>query len=338
MKEHVIVEPSDLAQWAHPPGTQAPAAPPQNLAWPEAGGASGVVVLRGARPWLRDWIISWCELTKARLTLLVLFTTSIGFGLGTAGAADWAGMSRVLMGTALVAGAAAALNQYREREWDARMRRTEHRPLPAGRLQPLTAYWFGMVSSLAGLVYLAWAVNPLTSLLGAITLGNYLLVYTPLKRITPWNTLVGAVSGAMPILMGWTAARGELSRAGWVLFAILYLWQMPHFFAIAWLYRADYARAGFAMLSVNDPSGRRTGRHSLFYAMVLVPVSLAPFFLGLTGPGYLGAAVGLGSAWIWLAGRFAGRPDERRAQGLFLYSLLYQPLLLVWMLMDRVKL
>jgi heme o synthase len=175
-------------------------------------------------------------------------------------------------------------------------------------------------------------------LLGAVTLGTYLLVYTPLKRVTPWNTPVGAVSGAMPILMGWTAACGELSRAGWVLYAILYLWQMPHFFAIAWLYRADYERAGFAMLSVNDPSGHRTGRQSLFYAMILVPVSLAPFFLGLAGAGYGAAALGLGSIWLWQAGRFAGRPEERRAQALFLYSLLYLPLLLVWMLLDRVKL
>src|SRR5262245_15305229 len=196
-----------------------------------------------------------CDLVKARLTFLVLLTTAVGCYLGGRGSLDLWLMGHTLLGTALVACGAAALNQLWERDYDARMRRTAGRPLPSGRLQPETVLIFGGACAAVGLIYLALLVNALTSLLGAATLGSYLFLYTPLKRVTWLNTAVGAVPGALPPLMGWTAARGELTGEGWALFAILFFWQIPHFLAIAWLYREEYERAGFVMLPSVDPEG-----------------------------------------------------------------------------------
>ena len=200
------------------------------------------------------------DLVKARLTTLVLLTTLVGYYLGWRGPMNFALMLHLLAGTGLVASGAAALNQLLEREYDARMRRTMDRPLPSGRLQPGAVMIFGGACSVAGLVWLAVWVNPLTSVIGAVTLVSYLFIYTPLKRVTWLNTPIGAIPGALPPLMGWTAARGELSGEGWALFAIVAFWQLPHFFAIAWMYREDYARAGFKMLPLVDADGRRTGR------------------------------------------------------------------------------
>ena len=200
----------------------------------------------------------------------MLLTTLVGFYVGWRGAMDFALMFNMLAATALVAAGAAALNQLLEREYDAKMRRTQNRPLPSGRLQPTTVMLFGGVCAMAGLVYLALAVNLLTSVLGAVTLVSYLFIYTPLKRVTWLNTAIGAVPGALPPLMGWTAARGELSGEGWALFAILAFWQIPHFLAIAWMYRDEYAKAGFKMLPVVDPDGRRTAQQSVSHTLALL--------------------------------------------------------------------
>src|SRR5579872_2111605 len=207
------------------------------------------------------------DLIKARLTFLVLLTTLVGFYVGFQETLNWVLLLNTMLGTALVASGAAALNQLLEREHDAKMRRTEDRPLPSGRLQPGTVLILGGACGGIGLIYLAVAVNLLTSLLGAITLGSYLFIYTPLKRVTTLNTIVGAVPGALPPLMGWTAARGEITLDGWSLFAILFFWQLPHFLAIAWIYREQYAGAGYMMLPVVDTEGRQTGRQAVSHAL-----------------------------------------------------------------------
>src|SRR5438874_8403580 len=214
--------------------------------------------LSQSSPVERSSLAVYADLFKARLTFLVLLTTLVGFYIGFRGPLDYLLMLHTLLGTALVAAGASALNQLLEREHDAKMRRTQSRPLPSGRLQAQTVLIVGCATAVAGLVYLVLAVNPITSLIGAFSLVSYLFIYTPLKRVTWLNTAIGAVPGALPPLMGWTAARGELSGAGWALFAIVACWQMPHFLAIAWIYREDYARAGFKMLPGIDPQGRRT--------------------------------------------------------------------------------
>jgi heme o synthase len=279
----------------------------------------------------------FADLVKARLTTLVLLTTLVGFYVGWRGPMDFVLMFHVLAGTALVAAGASALNQYLEREYDARMRRTRNRPLPSGRLQPLPVMIFGGVSATAGLIYLALAVNPITSVIGAATFVSYLFIYTPLKRVTWLNTAVGAVPGAMPPLMGWTAARGEWSGEGWALFAILAFWQLPHFLAIAWIYRDEYAKAGFKMLPVVDPDGRRTGQQAVSHTLALLAVSLSPFYFKMAGALYLVAAVVLGAAYLVCAVRFSRQLTLTRARWLFLASIVYLPLLLLAMVWDKVK-
>jgi len=277
------------------------------------------------------------ELFKVRLTALVLLTTFVGFYLGTAGTLDFLALFHALSGTALVAGGAAALNQWLERDYDARMRRTAERPLPSGRLQPATAALLGGACLVAGLVWLAAWVNPLTSVLGAVTAGSYLFLYTPLKRVVWWNTLVGAIPGALPPLMGWTAARNDLSGAGGALFAMLAFWQIPHFMAIAWLYREDYARGGFVMLPNVDASGRRTAQQAVGNTLALLLASLVPYVTGLSGKLYLAAALALGAGYFWSAMRFARGLTERRARLLFLASIIYLPLLLAALALDKTK-
>jgi len=277
------------------------------------------------------------ELFKARLTFLVLVTTLVGFYVGFRGAMDWVRLLNTMLGTALVAGGAAALNQLLERDLDARMRRTEDRPLPSGRMQAGTVLALGGACSVLGLLQLALAVNLLTSLLAALTLVSYLLIYTPLKTVTTLNTVVGAIPGALPPLMGWTAARGEISSAGWSLFAILFFWQLPHFLAIAWIYRDDYARAGFKMLPVLDPKGERTGTQAVSHTLGLLAVSLAPFVFRLAGPVYLVGALVLGSMYVWSAIQFSRALTVSRARHLFYTSILYLPLLLGLMALDKVR-
>jgi len=293
--------------------------------------------LSQSAPVERSSLAVYADLFKARLTFLVLLTTLVGFYLGFRGRVDYLLMLHTLLGTALVAGGAAALNQWLEREYDAKMRRTQGRPLPCGRLQPQTVLRVGASAAAVGLAYLVLAVNLTTSLLGACSLVSYLFIYTPLKRVTWLNTAVGAVPGALPPLMGWTAARGELSGAGWALFAIVACWQMPHFLAIAWIYREDYARAGFKMLPVIDPQGRRTGRQALGHTLVLLPVSLCPFLFKLTGPVYLAGALLLGLAFLWFALQFSRHLTAPRARQLFYASILYLPLLLAVMVLDKLK-
>jgi protoheme IX farnesyltransferase len=285
----------------------------------------------------KSWTAVFADLIKARLTTLVLLTTLVGFYAGWRGPMDFARMFHLLAGTALLAAGASALNQLLEREYDAKMRRTQDRPLPSGRLQPATVMLFGGVTSTAGLIYLALAVNLITSVIGAVTLVSYLFIYTPLKRVTWLNTAIGAVPGALPPMMGWTAARGELSGEGWALFAILAFWQMPHFFSIAWIYRDEYAKAGFKMLPVVDPDGRRTGQQAVSHTLALLMMSLSPFVFKMAGTVYLAAAVVLGAGYLWCAIQFSRQLTLARARQLFLASIIYLPLLLTAMVLDKVK-
>jgi protoheme IX farnesyltransferase len=285
----------------------------------------------------KSWFAVYCDLIKARLVFLVLLTTLVGFYLGYRGPVDYLLMFHAVLGTGLVASGAAALNELIEREHDAKMRRTKDRPLPSGRLQPSTVLAFGILCGGAGLVYLGLVVNPLTCLLGAISFVSYVFIYTPLKRVTWLNTAVGAIPGALPPLMGWTAARGELSAEGWALFAILAFWQLPHFFAIAWIYRDEYAKAGFVMLPVIDPDGHRTARQAVCYTLGLLPVSLSPFVFQMAGPIYLIGALVLGLTFLWYAILFARQLTVPRARQLFYVSILYLPLLLTVMVLDKMK-
>jgi protoheme IX farnesyltransferase len=279
----------------------------------------------------------WADLIKARLTTLVVLTTAAGFYAGWQGGMNWTLLLHTVLGTALVASGAAALNQLFERDYDARMRRTENRPLPSGRLTPDTVLIVGGALSAIGLLYLSAAVNLLTAALGAATLISYVWIYTPLKRVTTLNTAIGAIPGAIPPLMGWTAARGDISGGGWALFAILFFWQLPHFLAIAWMYREDYARAGFAMLPVIDPDGRRTASQALSHTLGLLPVSLSPFVFKLAGPIYLASALILGAIFAMAAFRFARELSVARARGLFFVSIIYLPLLLAALALDKLK-
>jgi heme o synthase len=283
-----------------------------------------------------SWVSTFSDLVKARLTFLVLLTTLVGFYMGSGTSVDLPQMALTLLGTAFLACGAAALNQLLEREFDAKMHRTETRPLPAGKLQPDAVLLIGVLLSIAGLLTLAFAVNLLTSFLGALTLISYLFVYTPLKRKTWLNTAIGAIPGALPPLMGWTAARNQLDPGGWALFAILFFWQMPHFFAIAWMYREEYGRAGFVMLPTVDPDGFRTGRQAVNHAFGLLLMSLLPVALGLAGFLYFAASVILGGIFLVCALQFS-RDLTGRARRLFFASIIYLPLLLILMVVDRIR-
>jgi len=266
----------------------------------------------------------------------VLLTAAAGFYLGSQGGVDVWLLVHTLVGVALVAAGTNAFNQVRERDVDARMRRTQGRPLPAGRVSPRAAAAFAAVISVAGVAYLALAVNLLTAGLAALTLASYVLLYTPLKRTTTLNTLIGAVPGALPIVGGWTAAGGALGPAVAVLFWILFLWQLPHFLALAWIYREDYRRGGLAMLSVADPDGRRTGRMVLLYAVALLPVSLVPTLLGITGALYFYGALALGLGYAGAAVALTLAVTTPRAWRVFLVSIVYLPALLTLMVLDKV--
>ncbi|HEY3382769.1 MAG TPA: heme o synthase [Vicinamibacterales bacterium] len=269
-------------------------------------------------------------LTKPRLNFLVVATTLSGYYL----AADQFSpvlLLHTVVGTALVAGGAAAFNEIFERDTDGLMRRTRNRPLPGGRMRVSTAAWFAVAISAIGLVQLVLGANLLAAGIAAVTLISYTLVYTPLKGRTSLATLVGGIPGGLPPMIGWAAARGSLSVDAWVLFAIVFFWQMPHFLAIAWLCREDYARAGLPMLPVVEPDGRSTGLQAVLYAAVLVPVSLMPTLTGLTGRVYFVVAAILGLGFLALAVQFAGRRTNEGARRLFLGSISYLPLL--WALM-----
>lgn len=275
------------------------------------------------------------DLFKARLTTLVILTTAMGFHLANRGPTDWVLFFHAVMGTALLAAGAAALNEYIERDLDAKMPRTAKRPLPAGEIQPDTALAMGVGAAVLGLMELSLCVNPLTAFLGMVTLASYVFVYTPLKRITTLNTLVGAVPGAVPPLMGWAAATNSLDAGGWVLFAILFFWQLPHFMAIAWLYREDYALGGFKMLPVLDSTGHQTAATAVRHTLGLLVFSLMPFTMGLAGRWYLAAAVLMGAGFLYCGIRFALERSARSARRLFFASIIYLPLLLGVLVGDK---
>jgi len=286
-------------------------------------------------------VADYVALMKPRLNVLVVATSAAGYYLGAHGetnlSSSWSSwsMTVAVAGTALVAGGAAVLNQVYERDTDALMRRTRLRPLPDGRVAPSDARAFGFALSGIGLMLLAARANVLAAGLALATIVIYLAVYTPMKRQTPAATLVGAVPGALPPLIGWTAAHGGVSAGGASLFAIVFLWQIPHFMAIAWLYRDDYGKAGFPMLSVIDPEGRRAGRQALIYAAALVPVTLVPTVVGVSGMIYAAIALVLGLALLWLASRFARTRSDQSARALFFGSIVYLPLLWIVMIGDK---
>ena len=286
--------------------------------------------LETTRQRLRDYL----ELTKPRLSALVLLTTATGGWLGARSHHELGLLWVALAGTALCAGGANALNQWMEREQDARMQRTQDRPVPAGRLRAEEAWRVGAGLAVSGLCVLA-AVNGLTALLAAVCLGSYLLVYTPLKRATPLCTLVGAVPGAIPPMMGWTAMRNALGPEAWVLFGLLFVWQLPHFLALATLYREDYARAGFNMLPLAEPQGLATARHIALYGLVLVPMSLTPTLVRLAGETYFYGALLLSLGFLAACVRAALRRNASASRQLFLASVLYLPGLLALLAVDK---
>lgn len=276
----------------------------------------------------RSRTADWVELTKPRITLLVTLTTAAGFALATQGPFDFRAFAATLLGTALVAAGSATFNMVVEREVDKSMRRTANRPLPAGRIAPLPATLFGALLALAGTVLLLVETNLLTAAIGAGTFLAYVVVYTPMKRRSSLATLVGAIPGATPPVMGWTAAAGAIELGGWILFAILFLWQLPHFLAIAWMYRDDYRRAGMPLLTVNDPDGGSTARQAMLYAVALVPVSIMFSAIGVTGRPYLAGALVFGALFLVAAWRFARDQSQARARKLLFASILYLPAVL----------
>ena len=281
-------------------------------------------------------LADYVELTKPRITWLILGSTAIGyyFGLGT-GHAHWLVLLHTLLGTGLLASGTAALNEWYEREADSKMRRTEARPIPSGRVSPTGALLFGVTLSLMGFADLALGANLVAAFWGLATLAAYLLLYTPLKQRSRHATTVGAFPGAMPPLIGFAAAAGGLSAQAWVLFAILFLWQFPHFLAIAWMYREDYGRAGIVMLPVVEPDGRSTARQIVIASLLLIPASLAPGFLHMTGTAYLFGAFALGIAFLTAGLRVALVRTRLRARQVLLASVVYLPLLYGLMVLDR---
>jgi protoheme IX farnesyltransferase len=315
-----------------------------DLAWREAPWSLARTGSPGAAATLRDYL----ELTKPRVTLLVLLTAAAGFVVAARSPVDagpgasWrspapgAGVFLLaLLGTALVAAGAAALNQTIERRHDARMPRTRERPLAARRLTPAAGLAFGSSLALLGLGILAAATGPLAALVALATLASYVFLYTPLKRKTHLATLIGAVPGALPPLIGWAAAAGSLSAPAWTLFGILFFWQLPHFLAIAWLYRDEYAGAGFPLLTVIDPSGRAAGRQAVVNSLALIPASLLPALLGQGGDLYFHVALALGVGLLALSAWLAWSRTTLAARALVLGSIVYLPALLLVLCLDR---
>ncbi len=283
----------------------------------------------------RGSLLDYVELSKPEVTALILVATAVGFLAAETGALRAALLFHTLLGTLLVAAGTAALNQFCERETDARMRRTEQRPLPARRMAPARALAFGLATVVAGVCYLAATANVLAALLASLTVTSYLLLYTPLKRKTAACTTVGAFPGAVPPLIGWAASTGELGLGAWILYAILFLWQFPHFLAIAWMYREDYGRAGIVMLPVTEPDGRSTVRRVLLCSLALVPVSLLPSLFGMAGSLYFAGALLLSLAFFYCGLRLALARTLVEARRLLRASVIYLPLLYGLLLLDR---
>jgi heme o synthase len=288
-----------------------------------------------ARLAARERVAAYVELTKPRITVLVMLTAAAGFFLGAPHPLSYVTFLHTMAGVCLLSSGIATINQWMEREVDGKMRRTMMRPLPSGRLGTRGAFIFGAVLTLVALVYLWLFVNSLSALLGLSVVVGYLGCYTPLKTRTSLSTLVGAFPGAVPPLLGWAAATGNLSAEGWVLFAILFLWQFPHFFAIAWMYREDYARAGILMLPVVEPEGRLTKQQIVVWTLLLVPVSLAPAALGLSGAVYFAGALILGALFLWTAVAAFLSLSRRNARRVLLASVLYLPFLFGLMVLNQ---
>lgn len=280
-------------------------------------------------------LMDYLTLTKPELTFLSVVTALGGFYLGVQGAIPLATMLHTLFGTFLVGGGAGALNQYIERHYDALMRRTENRPLPAGRLAPSEAVLFGSLLSITGVVELCVFANILSGFLALTTLLTYLFLYTPLKRITWTSTLVGGIPGALPPMIGWTAARNEITIEAWILFGILFFWQMPHFFSLAWMYRKDYERAGYPMLTVLDSDGKQTGLQILFFCLGLIPVSLLLTLYGGLGWTYFAGALVTGSLFLYFGIHLLLTKSNASAKRMFFASLLYLPALLAFIVLDK---
>lgn len=283
----------------------------------------------------RERLAAYAELTKPRITFLIVLTAAAGFVLASPGRVDYAAMVSAMIGIALLSSGIATLNQYLERDLDALMRRTADRPLPSGKLLPKEALVFGVGLTILAEVYLAVLVNPLTALLGLTVISGYLFAYTPLKTKTTLSTMVGAFPGAVPPLIGWAAARSEIGIEAWVLFAILFLWQFPHFLAIAWMYREDYSRAKILMLPVVEPDGRVTAQQIVVYTLLLLPVSLMPTLLGISGKVYFVGAIILGLLFLYSSVRAALSKSRQEARRLLLASVIYLPLLFILMVVDR---
>ena len=280
---------------------------------------------------------AYYELTKPGITRLVLVTTAAGFYLAGGASRNLLLLINTLLAIALVASGTNALNQWWERSNDAQMVRTAHRPLPSGRLSSREAAVFAWMISVIGLLYLAAFVNVLTAFIVWFTLSSYVFIYTPLKRKTWVSTLIGAVPGALPILAGWTATGQPINAAAWALFAIMFVWQMPHFFALAWIYRDDYRNAGFKMLTVIDETGKRAAWQALLFAAALIPISVLPTLFGLTGSIYLAGALLFSTIFVVVtAGMLRHGPSEKIALRVFLGSIVYLPLLLFLMVIDKV--
>jgi protoheme IX farnesyltransferase len=286
---------------------------------------------------VRKRALDYLALTKARVVVMVLITAFVGFYLATPGPLNWLLLCHTLIGIALAAGGTLALNQYLERDLDARMLRTKERPLPEGRLQPGEALGFGVAITASGLIYLALLVNPLSGLVTAVSVGSYLFLYTPLKQKTPLCVIVGAVPGALPPVTGWVAASGQGSLEAWVLFAILFFWQIPHSLSIAVLYREDYARANFQLLPVVEPEGTSTGRQIVVHSLALLAVGLLPTTLHLAGAVYFVIAFALGIAMLVCGVMLARSYSRVAARRLLFASLIYLPALLVVMAVDKVR-
>ncbi|MBI4572873.1 MAG: protoheme IX farnesyltransferase [candidate division NC10 bacterium] len=275
-------------------------------------------------------------LTKPRVVLMVLVTTAVGYYVGSTGVLDGLRLLQTLFGTALAAGGTIALNQYLERDGDALMERTRHRPLPGGRIEPNQALIFGVAITVGGLAYQAVTVDRLTALVTALTAGSYLFLYTPLKRKTSLCTIPGAISGALPPVIGWVATRSEFGPGAWVLFAILFLWQIPHSLGIAWLYREDYARAGIRLLPVVEPEGYSTARQVVSNCLALLAVGLLPTLIGLTGSIYFLGALALGTGFLGCGVVLAVSRSVGNARRLVFASLVYLPALLLLMALNKV--
>ena len=268
------------------------------------------------------------ELLKVRLTMLVLMTTAVGYYMGGVSPVSYLRLFHVVFGTAWVAAGAAALNQWWERKVDGLMHRTRHRPVPAGRMRPAEALTVGSLLSAAGILYLAVTCNAFSAVLAAITFVIYIFAYTPLKRVTNFNTLVGTVPGALPPVIGWVAARGRIDPGAWSLFTIMVLWQLPHFFAISWMFREDYARAGFQMISNDDTRADRSASQSVFFAMLLLVVGGLPAFVGTASQIFVPIELLLGGWYVAMALRFLQKRTARSARSLFITSICYLALLL----------